>query len=656
MRSGDFLFLPAFPCWGYPVMLRFVFPLSLSIFLMPVAAGLALTGTGTLQGSEQGTVASIEDDTVALTRVLTSDAPVYDKAKACQRLAIVGDGRSAAALAPLIDHPQLSDYALTALLRISATESDAVLVDAISQSKGRPLIGLLGVIGQRGLDSAVDEIEALWSRSPPLEPSELQASYRALGNIGSERAAELLRKQSRELDAVTSRALRDARLRAKQKRSTGDGGAANRARLSRLTSSPADFDAALQAARQIGSTASGPIARQLPKISSPQRLGLVLICLGDLGNENAVDAARDFLIFEDNEVVLRATEAVARLGGFDRATEIPSELLENKSLRDDLESITAVMVAMASVGNESIDRQVIGKLSAWADGTGSGVDSNVKIAHCRYAEERRLAAATKPLMSLSRSVDRELREAALRAAGLTVTSGQFGELIDQLTSADADSEVASETLRRALVHLPQDEAASIIQQKIRNTSGQTRSMLIGQLAFLGGPKALAVVVEAASSSDDAAVDAATRALGQWMTSDVAEPMLMLATKLPAGGKYQIRALRGYLRVGRQLDVPTAARIELCNNALQLAQRDDERLLVLDILARYPSRQAMDFLVDQLGGDSFSGKRLKNRAYATLVRVAERVALRDPNAVSAALSRLDLSAAPESARSELQKHQ
>ncbi len=114
----------------------------------------------------------------------------------------------------------------------------------------------------------------------------------------------------------------------------------------------------------------------------------------------------------------------------------------------------------------------------------------------------------------------------------------------------------------------------------------TQADLLDLLGDLGGTLALHRVVAAAKSNDEQLQDAATRVLGRWMSPDAA-PAAPTLTKT-GNNKFKVRTLRGYIRIARQLNVPTEQRIEMCKTALSLADRDEDRSLVLETLARYPS--------------------------------------------------------------------
>jgi HEAT repeat protein len=88
-------------------------------------------------------------------------ASVYARAKACQRLAVIGDGSAAPALAPLLTDPQLSHYARTALEPLPDASADDALRAAMPMVKGNLLIGVINSIGRRRDTKAIGALEKL---------------------------------------------------------------------------------------------------------------------------------------------------------------------------------------------------------------------------------------------------------------------------------------------------------------------------------------------------------------------------------------------------------------------------------------------------------------------------------------------------------------
>lgn len=60
-----------------------------------------------------------------------------------------------------------------------------------------------------------------------------------------------------------------------------------------------------------------------------------------------------------------------------------------------------------------------------------------------------------------------------------------------------------------------------------------------------------------------------------MSADAA-PVLLDLAKTETSNKYKVRALRGYIRIARQLDMEPKQRMEMCRQAIEVAQRADEK--------------------------------------------------------------------------------
>jgi len=103
--------------------------------------------TDSKYGSAEQIMALPNAKLVALLR--DSGASVYAKAKACQRLAVIGDKSAVPALAPLLTDAQLSHYARTALETIPDASADEALRKALGQVQGRLLAGVVTSIGFR---------------------------------------------------------------------------------------------------------------------------------------------------------------------------------------------------------------------------------------------------------------------------------------------------------------------------------------------------------------------------------------------------------------------------------------------------------------------------------------------------------------------------
>jgi HEAT repeat protein len=92
-------------------------------------------------------------------------ASVYARAKACQRLAVVGDKNAVPALAALLDSPQLSLYARTALETLPDRAADDALRSGLGRVHGKLLAGVINSIGKRRDANALGALEKLLHHS-----------------------------------------------------------------------------------------------------------------------------------------------------------------------------------------------------------------------------------------------------------------------------------------------------------------------------------------------------------------------------------------------------------------------------------------------------------------------------------------------------------
>ena len=553
-----------------------------------------------------------------LIEVLRSEEDAFTKAKACQQLAVVGDEGCTEALIDLLGNEELGVYALTALQRIPGDRINAALVYALQAHTGRTRVGIIHTIQQRKIDSAVDQLVRLL-RSDTATAEEKTAATRALGSLGS---VDMIAVKAND-SQLQKRVARDAILRAKQKRDTDSVAEDDRQRLrSRIES----FDSLSPAEKIIA-------------LNVLSDFGPSVVTADDQVSESIVESVGA----SDVDLASAAVGLLARWGHYENAARLPDWVND----RPELAKTSLPMLALAE--NPSLDREVIKRLAA----ENADDEQSIRLGLIGYAAERHLSDATPSLLRLAGDGDSEIAEQALQAAGYTASIDQFSSLLDTILSADdfaADDVSVTTCMSRVCVRLPRDDAAAVLEQKIAGADNDQKIWLLSALSELGGPAALRTVVRAAESGDEVLVDGATRALGQWLSADVAEPLLRLTHSLPPGN-FRTRALRAYLRVGRQFDIPIDERLEICRQGLSLAQRNDERVLVVDILRRNPSPEAARMLL-QISSSS-EDRSLKHRALSALAAVAEKVAASHPEEFRSIINQLDLESAPAVIRQQLQ---
>ncbi|MGQ9564703.1 MAG: hypothetical protein ACUVTH_14325 [Thermogutta sp.] len=106
--------------------------------------------------------------------------------------------------------------------------------------------------------------------------------------------------------------------------------------------------------------------------------------------------------------------------------------------------------------------------------------------------------------------------------------------------------------------------------------------------------------------------------GQDIEQAAAEAVLLDLAKT-GNPKYRIRALRKYIGIARQLDVPLNNRIMMCAQALSAATRSQEKRLVLEVLRRYPTAEGLQLAIRLL-----AEPELKAEAADSAVQIAEKL--------------------------------
>jgi HEAT repeat protein len=131
-------------------------------------------------------------DQKKLIKILRSSKSAdFDKAKACQRLAVIGTKDAVPALSALLADPKMAHYARFGLEPIPDASVDEALRRALVQLKGQLLVGVINSIGKRGDTKAVEALARLIEDS---DEGVAAAAAAALGRIGTPECATQLGK------------------------------------------------------------------------------------------------------------------------------------------------------------------------------------------------------------------------------------------------------------------------------------------------------------------------------------------------------------------------------------------------------------------------------------------------------------------------------
>jgi HEAT repeat protein len=249
---------------------------------------------------------------------------------------------------------------------------------------------------------------------------------------------------------------------------------------------------------------------------------------------------------------------------------------------------------------------------------------------------RRITAATAAVKNLLDDPQEPVRLAAITALGQLVSLNELDLLTRRALqgSSPAESQAAQAALKAAAMRMTDREACSAkLAALVPEASAEQQVYLLELLTQLSGPKALATVAELAQANDPMLKDTATRLLGEWPDATAA-PALLAIAKSEKDTKYQVRAMRGYLRIARQLQMPDDERIAMFRTALDVASRKEEKQLAFDILTRIPSAATLDLATSYVRDPA-----LRNAAAGAAIKIAPKVLNADPKGVAAAMQKV-----------------
>jgi hypothetical protein len=322
-------------------------------------------------------------------------------------------------------------------------------------------------------------------------------------------------------------------------------------------------------------------------------------------------------------VRIAALRALRQLGD---ASAVP--LLLAAAVESDAAIAQEAQSTLAALAGGDVDAAILARLD--------GSDNETRRILLAMVGRRRMSAAVPALLEAVGDADEEIQLAALQAMGETAGLEHLRTLTDRLT-ANQNSRATAAT-KRALtaicMRMPDREAcAAQLVACLPESPPATKAFLLELLGSVGGPTALEAVAAGARDASPHIQDAATRVLGQWMSPAAAPELLQLAKTL-TDAKLKTRCLRGYIRITRQLGMTSRQRLSMCQEALAVAERDEEKKLILEVLGRIPCAESLSLILPHLRNQA-----LKQQAGTIAVDIAEKIVRNDPAAVSAAMQQV-----------------
>ena len=599
---------------------------------------------------------SAQDEAARLAAVLQDpNASLYAKTLACKQAAQTATKASIPPLAAVLLDESLSHPARIALQQIPGSEATEALCNALPSGKAGMLIGIIGTLGERRDPAAVSRLEPfLADKDPPV----VRAAAAALGKIGSPDALTALKKQFENVSVDQKTLLIDGLL-ACAERSSANGKSAEAVAVYRqvqdqrelpitartgairgllltlgadagkdLEQKLADTEdgvylAMLHATRDLKSPAITPILlAALPKLDADRQALLLdlLDCRGDA-------AARPVVLSMAKDGNCPAqTAAIRALAGLPDDTVV--EFLLATATGENEAAAKAAADALTRMKAPALEQKVIERLK------NTQGKSCIPLIHvCR---NRKIGDATPVLLPLLSDSENDVRLAVIAALGNTVSGENIEVLVEHLLKPDSQTEFETvQSSLKVVCHrsVDPDAVAAKLAAVYGDAALQSQCALIELFGALGGKVAIESVQNAVTNPTEQIQDTATRVLGEWPDPDAA-PVLLRVMQSDANDKFKIRALRGYIRIVRQMDTSNEHRFNMCMEALALAQRDEEKSLLVDALGRIPTPASLDKLSEFIDQPAFL-----EQASLMAINVGKAILTQHRDAVTAVMQKI-----------------
>jgi len=615
---------------------------------------IALLLACAMQSFGQTVVPATKQQVDKLIAVLKSDAPHKEKADACRLLALVGTKDAVAPLAALLGDEKLSHMARYGLEPIPDPVVDEALRDALGKLKGRPLVGVIGSIGVRRDAVAVSTLAEL-SRDPDKEVA--RAAARALGSIGNPAAAALLKYRLKHAPAENQLDICEGLLRCAERLAAEGyrdeaieiydelrdldaphqvrGGALRGAILTRGKDGVAllrehlrsddyiMFSAAVQTAQELpDAEVTQALTAELSRLPADNQI-LVIQTLGKRADASASPALFALAGKSEKSVRLAAIRSLAEIG-HSSAVPVLAELLNDT----DGEISQAAQESLAALPGPQADAAVMRMLDS--------SQTSQRLTALELIGRRRITTSIPALLKAAVDPDPQVRPAALRKVGELGSGAELPELLNLLMNlrASQDLEAAERALSAVCMKAdnPQSYTGRLTSLLVQARPEQ-KSALLRVLGVIGGTNALDAVRSAANDPNPQVRDAAIRVLCTWKTADAAPDLLALA-KGSQNSSQKTAALRGYISLVRDENLPTGEKLAMCRNAAVLIERNEEKKLLLGALGTVPSAEALSMAMAHLDDPA-----ARNEASFAAIAIGEKIVEQKPVEVADAMQKV-----------------
>ncbi len=426
---------------------------------------------------------------------------------------------------------------------------------------------------------------------------------------GKRAEAEAIYEELSDLDAP-----RPIRLAAVQGRLNAAGDEAAEVVVRMLAGDDADAQAI--AAGHVGSL-DGPAVRQLaekfPKLSASAQM-LLSAALAAKGDKTAMPVATAAANSDADEVRIAGLRALGRLGD---ASSVP---MLTDALAAGGQPGEAARESLREVHGEGVDEAIVTAMRR--------AETGLRKTLIDLLRERSAVNAAGALLQQAEHDDAGVRDLAIQGLGDLAEPNHVAPMIAILLKMkkgrqrDAMEKAIMMTCNRTA---DAGRQADPVLAVVSRSGKEDRCTLLPLLGRIGGHSALEEVNKAIQSDEAEVREAGVRAICNWPDSTVADELLELAQRA-ASDSHRTWALRAYIRViTLPTDRPHEQTLAMLKKAMEMADRDDERRLVVSRASSARHVQTLRWLVPYLDDAAVSAQ-----ACRAIVELAHHRDLMGPN--------------------------
>ena len=590
------------------------------------------------------------EKTDRLVAVLQSNAPLFDKARACQQLGEIGTAKAVPELARLLDDEHLAAYARSGLEGIGGPEAADALRNALSELKGGRRIGVVNSLAFLRDARSVDALKALAVDRASGASAE---ALLALGRIANEPAIDVIRRALVGDEAAhRAHAAAACLLAAERRLSDGDAqvavalydavrtadvppinriGATRGAILARKSSAVPFLIEQLRSADRLVRNEALLTVRSIPSEElatalnaeppkAPQELQVqILAALADCHNAQSLEAIQKSTGSENADVRAAALAALGKIGNREAAAALLKVVTNTRDAAD----LALAVSGLERLEDPAVDEMIITSLQR-------ATQAEARVHLIRLLESHAVNAAIPDLLKLAANGESDVRVAALGALRAMGGAAELPALVALVRDARDDAvRNAAETAVVAVCRRLQDTSTGLALAAFeRATDPAERCAWIRVLASLGNAKTLPAIAAALTDADPAVAAEAARQLGRWPDLSPIEPLLTLAESskdLAQRARALASAIQLLTVAAEKNQRPADALAALLARAAKSASTAPEKRRLISALGRVAHEGSLRLLQGY-----YDDPALRNEAAVAIVQIAPALAKQSPS--------------------------